>query len=97
MHIIILNTSLTELYLLTQKYDDEKSHFIFSYAVKCENIGKHPLISDNLYFTDGDSNVGKRGAGAEATSGQICNRQWWSLIISVFFAKAVADIIVYTS
>ncbi|KAH3840936.1 hypothetical protein DPMN_114395 [Dreissena polymorpha] len=50
-----------------------------------------------IVLNEGDSNMGKRGAGAEATSGQICKRQWWSLIILMFLAKAVTDIIVYKS
>ncbi|XP_052796916.1 zwei Ig domain protein zig-8-like isoform X1 [Mya arenaria] len=41
------------------------------------------------------SNTGKRGTAAEAKSGQMCNKQWWTLFLAVFLSMVVTDVFLY--
>ncbi|XP_045156360.2 zwei Ig domain protein zig-8-like isoform X2 [Mercenaria mercenaria] len=43
------------------------------------------------------SNTGKRGTAGDAKSGQICNRQWWTLFFSVFLTTVVTKAFIYLS
>lgn len=44
-----------------------------------------------IILNEGKSNPGKRGAAGEAKSGQMCNRQWWTMLLCTFLSAIVTD------